>query len=159
MKAPIRVSLKTVLIGTQTLSLYFDASQTPTVGYKEKSFRTLYALIDAFPQLAENFSKSAELANFLMRGMDFQLIEDIEAFKLSYHEQLASNLNENDDKPHLADYGHFDLSSLHPPRLNNGQLVFFVKGGHTHLPYQVSVSFPMPTSSQPSAYSLLPFRK
>lgn len=159
MKAPIRVSLKTVVIGSQTLSLYLDAAKKPTIGYKERSFNSLDALVEAFPQLIENLATSAELANFLMRGLAFHLIQDIETFKRSYRAQLDADLNENEeDNPLLVDYGNFDLSGLHPPRINDGRLVFFVQEGHTRLPYQVSVPFPY-TSPQPSIYALLPYGK
>lgn len=68
---------------------------------------------------------------------DCELIDDPEAFKRQYKEQLARELNSFDDGPfNLLPWGEYDVNQVSKPKLSGQELTFYVKDPH-QIPFKV----------------------
>lgn len=155
----MKISIQMISLGPHELFFLFDYQHQPIIEAKEVQYNSLGCLLHDFPQLNEqkNVDKLAEITNFLGRGLEFQFIEDIESFKLSYYQQIESEqsalLYEGSS---IKDYGVFDLSVMHPPSLRGDKLVFFVKHDYLNIPYQATLIYPIGYGALNLIYELLP---
>lgn len=157
----MKASIYMIPIEQLELNFFFDQDHKPAINVEGQTYNSLVALFQSFPILSNPRyrEKVAQIVNFLLKGLEFHYIENIEKFKEEYQQQIEyEQLSLEDRLVRLSDYGIYDLSSMHAPAVINGQLIFFVKHDYTQLPYKVSVGFPI-TSDYPNArYELLPFK-
>jgi hypothetical protein len=141
------------------LFFLFDQAHQPAIEINGFQYTSLNHLLQILPQLIHprHLEKLAQIANFLAKGLEFEYIEDIELFKQNYWQQIeAEQLNLHHETPALKDYGIFDLSVMHPPRLMDHKLIFFVKHDYLSIPYQTSLCYPISKELLHMSYELLP---
>lgn len=150
----------TVHLNSIEFKFLFNAHHHPVIEVKGQPYTSLMDLFRDFPILTHpsHREKSAQMINFLIKGLDFQYIHNIENFKEAYQKQVEVE-QESLMNPsfNLTQYGRFDVSVMHPPKLEKGKLIFFVKNEHDQLPYQVSLPFPVHSDKFYIHYQLLPF--
>ena len=156
----MKISIRMISLKSHKLFFLFDNDHQPIIEVEDVPYRSLKDLLDTFPELGakNNLGTLAQIANFLARGMEFQNIEDIEAYKEFYCQQIesekASSLYEGST---FRDYGLFDLSVIHPPCLKNHQLIFYVKDEYLNIPYQATLNYPIQHDHPEIVYELLPY--
>jgi hypothetical protein len=155
----MKISIQMISLGPHELFFLFDYQHQPVLEVKGVQYHSLEAILKKFPELQQtkHLDKLAQIANFLAKGLEFQYIEDITLFKATYYQEVeleqSSLLYEGSA---LKDYGIFDLSVMHPPRLKDQRLVFFVKHDYLGIPYQVSLFYPIRKEHPEMLYELLP---
>ncbi|MFI0434941.1 MAG: hypothetical protein ACH350_04330 [Parachlamydiaceae bacterium] len=155
----MKISIQMISLAPHELFFLFDHEDQPVIEANQVQYRSLGRLLQMFPQLnfSKHLDKLAQIANFLARGLEFQYIEDIESFRLFYYQQMEAEesalLYEG---THLKDYGIFDLSVIHPPRMKEGKLIFFVKHDYLNIPYQTILHYPIGYGGPNMVYELLP---
>ena len=149
-----------VLIGKTELSFHLD-QDTPIVTVKGNKYTTLHQLVKDVPELSnpENIEAFAEISNFMFKGIEFTFIDNIPEFQKEYVKRLEQD-KKHPEKPshglHFSDYGIYRIEIMHPPKIERGHLIYFVKNGYTQLPYRVSCPFPFTGDHTVAKYELLP---
>jgi hypothetical protein len=144
----------------KSFALILDAHQTPMLKYKNDVYQNMSELLRDFPDLIvpENAFLLAKLCNFMSKGLEFKVIEDIEEYKKKYracieYEQTHTVINSH----RLVDFGVFDVSIINVPHLTPHQFIFFVCHEYNYLPFRVTYALP-PSREYPSVrYELLPY--
>lgn len=140
--------MSTVNINQDTFLLKFDQrTNAPTIEFKGKKYTSLEELLNECPTLAngKNLIQFCKIANFLFRGTEFDVIEDIPQFQKRY--PVISKV--------LPQYGVFDITAIKPPEIKNGQLVFYAEHSTMHVPYCVTSTYPFKGEDACYSYSLL----
>ena len=158
----MKIAIQRLKTGNKDCAFYFDDANNPVINIEgiEYTDDTIYEMLESYSSLmkAANLTKAAKMINFLIKGVSFQLIEDIEIFKQKYLDKVEM---ESGEIPGLAarlnDYGRFDVSRLHSSKLVEGQLLFYVKEDATQLPYQVAFTYPFVEELPKAYYNLLPY--
>lgn len=157
----MKVSIQMISLEKNELLFLFNHKHQPVVEVNEIQYTSLSKLIDTYPILlsSKHLEKVSQVANFLARGLEFQYLDDLDSYSLSYYDEIKA-----EESPHsfgkipLKKYGVFDLSVIHPPSLKEGTLLFFVKHDYLGIPYQVRVSDLNRHHEEPTvSYELLPF--
>lgn len=154
----LKASIRLLTIDDLEFHFYFNQEHKPAIFANNCSYHHLPELFHDFPllMLPNNIAKAAEMINFLMTGLEFQFIENIEDFKIDYLQRLDSESSYDKPDVNIADYGAFDISGMHAPLIERNQLTFFVRKDHDHLPYKVSLAFPVASKQPHVKYELLP---
>ena len=159
----MKISIQMISLGSHELFFLFDHQHQPVIEVKGVQYDSLAHLLQTFPPLYDqkNLKTLAQITNFFAKGVEFQYIEDIEAFSLSYYQQVeeeqSSLLYEGSA---IKDYGIFDLSAMHPPKVENQTLIFFVRHDYLHIPYRVTFYYPShPEKTLEISYELLPLER
>jgi hypothetical protein len=142
------------------LYFFFDQDHQPAININGAKYTSLYFLYQDFPSLATSLQveKIAQITNFLVKGLEFQFIENIIQFKEEYTQVLeAGQIDLLHNVPCMHDYGIYDVSLMHKPKIVADELIFFVKHGYTQLPYKVSLNHPLIKKKFTVQYELLPF--
>lgn len=153
----MKISIQMLTLGSLEFYFLFNHHQ-PIVEVQSIQYSSLEHLIQKCPQLIhpQNIDKLAQIANFMVKGLEFQYIENIEAFRENYYQQIEiEQLTLLYEGTKLKDYGIFDLSDMHPPRLNGNQLIFFVRHDYLGIPYRVTLFFPITNDTPQLSYELL----
>ena len=141
------------------LRFFFDQYQQPTVEIQERHYHSFPDLFHDLPLLSTTpyLDKAAQVINFLVKGLEFQYIDDISLFQTNYRRIIEDESFESPyEHTRLSDYGIYDVSGMHPPKIVEGQLVFFVRHDYTALPYRVSLPYPIAANDKSVYYELLP---
>lgn len=141
----MKISIQMLTLGSLEFFFLFHHHQ-PVIEVQAIQYTSLEDLIQKYPQLIhpKNLDIMAQIANFLVKGLEFQYIDDIESFKENYYQQIETEqMSLLDEETQLKDYGIFDLSEMHPPLLKENQLVFFVKHDYLGIPYRVTLAYPI----------------
>lgn len=151
----MKSSIKLFFIEENEFNLLFNSLHQPTIEIANENYNSLKALLQKYPLLVcdTNLPKTVQMINFLLTGLEYEYIDDLEKFKEDYQQRIESEqatLVGNSVK--LSDYGIYDVSFMHEPKLDKGKLIFFVKNDSNNLPYKVSVD----TISSKAHYELLP---
>lgn len=155
----MKIFIQMISLGPHELFFLFDHQHQPIIEAESIQYHALGHLLKSFPQLQEqdHLDKFAQIANFLAKGLEFQYIENIDFFKAAYYQQVeleqSSLLYEGSS---IKDYGIFDLSFMHPPRLEDHKLIFFVSHDYLGIPYEVNLLYPMGKDTPELLYELLP---
>ncbi|WP_068468254.1 hypothetical protein [Candidatus Protochlamydia phocaeensis] len=155
----MKTCIQVLHLDQATLYFFFDQDHLPAIQIEGVKYTSLYQLCRDFPHLLapKQIEKMAKIANFLIKGLEFQYIENINAFKEDYFQRLeAGQTALLQNMPCLNDYGIYDVSIMHHPKIHNGKLIFFVKQDYTHLPYKASLDFPLKDENFSIHYELLP---
>lgn len=139
-----------------------DSHLKPLVRSGDKTYQSLFGLTQAIPvlELNDHLKALAKIANFLSGGAEYQFIEDISKYQEEYLNRVEFEQNSFDYIPNrIIDHGIFDVSVMHPPRIINNELVFYVKNDQNQLPYCVSVAYPITKESDGIRYQLLPYAR
>lgn len=142
------------------LQCQIDQHRHPMVTIGEKSYTTLYGLIKAVPILSEQkqIKNLSKIANFLCNGVEYLFIDDIPKYQEEYLNRVEFEQNTFDYLPNrIIDHGVFDVTGMHPPRIINDELVFYVKNDHTEVPYRVIIPYPIIKETLEARYELLPY--
>lgn len=97
-------------------------------------------LLHLAPMLANHPLALAQAVNHFAHGGDYQVIADPKAFEAEYRAKLAK---EDPNAPfqagviRLRDHGVPDFTTLHPPALRDGRLLFYVVDTFLGVPYAV----------------------
>lgn len=156
----MKVSIQRIALEGNEFHLFFDQDQEPVINVSGQIYTVPSDLFQTFPFLSSirYLGKAAQMINFLSVGLEFRFIENVEKFKDHYLQCIESELGSVDsDRPMLSQYGIFDVSHLHPPQIQDGSLVFYVKNDQTQLPYRVEVPFPPIEEEFEVQYELLPY--
>jgi hypothetical protein len=157
----MKISIRMLTLGSLELNFLFDRYHQPAIDVEGTIYTSLGSLCRHIPQFSEDqhLEKLAQVANFLVKGLEFDYIEDIELFKEDYAQQLeAEQLQMLNEEPHF-NQGVYDLSEMHPPRVVNHRLVFFVKQEDPMIPYRVSLDYPVCTEMPIVLYEALALLK
>ncbi len=149
--------LFTIALGTTHLDCSLEEGKR-VVDYNGIHYKQLSALVSACPEVRqqEHRNEFARVANFLFKGLTYEVIDDIAAFKKEYRERVAKEANGLDTRgPRISDYGLFDVSGMHGPQIRDDKMVFYVRHSKTELPYEVSVA--LSPNRKKASYHLLPF--
>ena len=133
----------------------------PVVKVEANSYHQIWVLAHANPFLHDPAALPyfCEIANFLWKGGDFELIDSIPLFQMDYNKRiLFEQTHQADLLPYrVTDYALFDLSSMHSPKIEESSALFFVYNKATGIPYRVVCPFPYTAVSTFVHYQLLPF--
>jgi hypothetical protein len=157
----MKVSIRMLSLGPLELNFLFDRYHQPAIDIEGKIYTSLGSLCRHIPQFSDihYLEKLAQVANFLVKGLEFHYIEDIELFKEDYAQQLeAEELKMLNEEPRF-NQGLYDLSGMHPPRVVNQQLIFFVKQEDPVVPYRVSLEYPVCAEMPVVSYEALALLK
>lgn len=157
----MKISIRMLSLGPLELNFLFDRYHQPAIDIEGKIYTSLGGLCRHIPQFSEieHLEKLAQVANFLVKGLEFHYIEDIELFKEDYAQQLeAGQLQMLNEEPRF-NQGLYDLSEMHPPRIVNQHLIFFVKQEDPTIPYRVSLDYPVCTDEPVLSYEALALLK
>jgi hypothetical protein len=152
--------VQTIKVNKTEIMFYLDHDQHPIVISSGNTHRSLHHLIQSMPELSnpDYLSQLAHLINFFSQGTDYHVIDDIPKFQEAYLERIEYEKNSFDYMPlRIIDHGIFDVRVMHPPRVINRELIFFVQQDHTQLPYRVSCSYPIEREKLDTRYQLLPY--
>lgn len=143
------IIVKNIQIGEETLTLLVEAT-APCIEYRDLRYKSLISLFEALPLLYNplNTEYCAEVVNFLLMGEKAQVIHAIDLYRAAYLK--------NKRGPYLSRFGEYDLSTLHPPKRTDQQLIFFIHNLNDGLPYRVTTPIPITADSKPIQYQLLP---
>lgn len=156
------LSVQSVKFGKRLLELQVnpDNEGAPVISIHSKEYKSLSDLLQDLPELFEkqNIKVLALLANFLFQGNKFQFIDDIAAFQQHYQNQIELESRSFEPKlRRLSDYGLFDTSGMHDPKIVDNNLIFYVKDAYTNLPYRVTCRFPITAKIPDVKYETLPY--
>ena len=154
----MKISIRMLQIEKKELNFLFNTDHQPIIEIENKHYSSLDDLCKALPILltAEYLDQYVQLANFFACGLEFEFIEDIPKFIKNYKETIENELLAPfDQQTKLSEYGEFDLSSIHSPKLLDGRCVFFVKHDYLNIPYRASFIYPHQESSPKIKYELL----
>lgn len=149
-----------VLVDGKEFLFALDKS-TPLFLVGQQTFAHFYDLLLANPNLAkpENLIAYAKTISFECKGLGFRYIEDVTAFQKAYTERLAYESSFSGPLPQrLSNYGIYDVSKMHAPKIVDGRLLCFFEDVYSGLPYQLSVPHPMKNKQMDAKYTLLPFK-
>ncbi len=147
----------TITLGTSQLDCALERGSR-VIEYDGRNYQKLTELVTACPEVrqSEHRVQFAQAANFLFKGLTYEVIDDIKLFQKKYKERLEKEANSLSlDTPRLADFGNFDLGGMHPPHIENDHMVFYVQHSKTKIPYEVSVA--LTPAKRKATYRLLPF--
>lgn len=153
--------IKEISIGSYNVRLLMQ-DQIPLVEWEGHLFNHIWLLSQQLPQLSEKtyIKEFAKISNFLWKGLQFQFIDQIAEYQNFYNTQVELERKcPSDIFPYrLTDYKIFDVSVMHDPRCENGQLFYFVYQTTTALPYRVVCPFPYLSTSTLVHYQILPLK-
>ncbi len=132
---------------------------SPVVMCHGGAYTSLCALIWALPILsdADQLASLAKVSTFFSRGLEFLYIADIAAFQEDYRHRMEADQFDFMPVSFGGEKGGiFDVSVMHPPRILEKCLVFFVESDHTHSPYKVTFSLPFQERICEALYEPLP---
>ncbi len=154
-------AIKEIPLGSYTLRLIMQ-DQTPVVECEDIFFNHVWLLNQHVLCLSDPayLKEFAEISNFLWKGLQFQFIDQIAHYQKFYIEQIELEKKYPSDVfPYrLTDYKLFDVSVMHAPRLENGNLFYFVYHLPTGLPYRVVCPFPYTSAFTLVHYQILPIK-
>lgn len=152
-------AIKEISVGPYTLRLFMQ-DQTPLVECEGQFYNHVWLLSQQLSCFSDPtyLKEFAEISNFLWKGLLFQFIDQIADYQRFYIEQVELEKKcPSDLFPYrLTDYKIFDVSVMHPPRLEEGNLFYFVYHTTTALPYRVVSPFPYTSTSTLVHYQILP---
>lgn len=125
----------TINVNQSVFNLKFDERiGEPYVEFEGENYADLTKLVNAASFLSDqsNLKSFILIANFLFRGNEFEVIEDIADFQKRYS-VIAKRL------PH---YGIYDISVVKPPVVKDGLAIFFAEHSTMHVPYRVTCTYP-----------------
>jgi hypothetical protein len=155
-----RVFIKEIMIENHVISLCIQ-NQTPIVECNHQRFANVWLLVDHIHLLShlDYLQEFAEISNFFWKGTQFQFIESISNYQRLYKERVELEKKHPADifEYRLTDFKLFDVSVMHPPQVEQGQLSYFVFNVTNGLPYRVVCPFPYTASTSTFVhYQLLP---
>lgn len=154
-------SVKEIPLGPYTLRLIMQ-DQTPLIECDGEVFNHVWLLSQHIAILSDPayIKQFAEISNFLWKGLQFQFIEDVVDYQNFYIEQIELEKKCPSDvfQYRLTDYKIFDVSVMHEPLLDEGQLFYYVYNTSTALPYRVVCPFPYSATSTLVHYQILPIK-
>jgi hypothetical protein len=151
----ITTMLFTITVGAAELHCGIDDNQR-YVEVNETHHHQLGNLIDAVPELVggDDCLALAKAANFLLKGITYTVIEDIEGYQEQYCTRVAAEDAAFDERTRrISDYGVFDVSVMKRPSVQANTITFFVQDRQMGLPYKVTIALPQLTNH----YQLLPY--
>lgn len=153
---------KKMTIGPYTMNLLLQ-EQIPLVEWNDQSYAHIWVLVQHCPLLSDpaHLKAFAEISNFLWKAGQFQCIDCIADYQTHYVEQVKlEKKHPGDIFPYrLTDYKIFDVSGMHNPRLENGNLIYYVYNTANGLPYRVICPFPYTGNSTLVHYQILPIKE
>jgi len=147
-------------IGDGVAECQLDASGLPIIVSEGQVHSNLLSLTKAFPDLVtEGYLKPfITAANFLFQGIKFHPIDSISKFQKEYVDRIEYEQDPSKQfLKRISDYGIFDVSQMHSPKVIGDKLIFFVREDYTDLPYRVTCDFPITTENPEVKYELLPY--
>lgn len=127
----------------------------PTVEISGQQFKSVPELAKAHPQLTaeEHIDTYCKLANFLFTGILYTYIDDPVAFTERYDHQVeeAEKTGNASNPP----FGPFCTDEIKKPKIENGELIFYVEDTYNRIPYRVRAAHPYLPDSGKAQYELL----
>jgi hypothetical protein len=155
----LKASVQSLTLGDDILHLCLH-DNTPVVEFKEKVYKHLYLLIEEVKELSQpsNMKLFPIIANFFWKGTEFQFIDSIPNYQKQYQDRVIYEKQFPADvfEFRLTDYKIFDVSVMHDPAIEQGQIIFFVCNLTNGLPYRVVAPFPYNAPSSLVHYQILP---
>lgn len=140
--------IQTERIKQHSFTFMYEDGQRPLIEYQGESYDQLTELVKKAAVLSDPhyLRQFIKIANFLLRGLQFDVIEDTADFQQKYQE------NANNSPP---EYGFYDVSSIHAPEVREGDVIFFAEQNTSGVPYRVTCTYPFTGEFAHYAYSLL----
>jgi hypothetical protein len=140
-----------------------DEAGSLLVLYDGKAYRNLSNLFEEFPDLLQSndlSNKAAKIINFMLRGLTFDVVTDVDAFKNRYRSQIVKESTIHNNQTFLTrSYGVYDVTTMHAPSWDKGTMVFFAVNNSIRVPYKVTYQPPMEGHQGKCKYELLPQEK
>jgi len=153
------ILIKTIAIQDLSVQLCL-VNDKPIVNFDGASYSQLWLLVQAMPILCDErkINEFAEIANFLWKGTEFSVVSSISSFQTNYIERVNFEFaHPADVLPYrVTDFALFDVSCMHSPKVEAGQLIFFVFNTSNGIPYRVVAPFPYVPTSTFVHYQILP---
>jgi len=150
---------KEMAIGPYNFCLLMQ-NQIPLVKFDDQFFYHVWGLVHQFSLLSDPFylREFAEISNFLWKGLHFHFIDCITDYQKYYleHVELEKKYPSDVFPYRLTDYKIFDVSVMHDPCLEDGNLHYFVYHTATGVPYRVVCPFPYTSNASVVHYQILP---
>lgn len=156
------IEIKTETIDSDIFKLTVSMGNYIVV-YNDKNYQNLNDLINDAPSLRQPqaLATAVKIVNFMIYGLRYHCIENIEEFQKSYLESVRSEKTafSSIQDIRLSAYGTYDVSQISPPRIEKNRWIFFVVDSTNRIPKRVS--FELPTLRKPfhCKYELLPALK
>jgi hypothetical protein len=122
------------------------AEEKPVVMAGETVCNSLAELVGKVSALCTEkyLPRFAQMANFLAHGITYDLIRNPKEFEERYS----------------PDFGRFNVSQILPPRIEDGQAVFYVQEHSTGVPFEVRCQWPYKDGTfEAIQYRVLPQKK
>lgn len=156
-----RELIKELPVGPYVLKLLMQGN-VPLVEKNGQLYHHVWLLAIQMPIISDPayIRQFAEVSNFLWKGLQFQFIEEIDAYQRFYLDQVEMEKKCSGDlfRYRLTDFKIFDVAFMHEPLIEDGQLLYFVYNTSTGLPYRVVCPFPYTKSSTLVHYQVLPLK-
>lgn len=144
----------TILVQTETIQQSSfqlkceEISGAPLVEYQGKQYCDLTELVKDAGTFndATYLAEFVRIANFIFKGRQFNVIENISDYQEKYKNVYRNRLSE---------YGIYDTSEIKEPFLKDGKAIFFVEHSTIHVPFRVICTYPFTGNEAKYSYSLL----
>lgn len=158
-------SIGKIRIEEQELNFQFEEDK-PIITYNGKIYYSPQTLLQELLVSESHLDKIAQAINFFLNGLNFHFIEDIPKYQKEYQSRMdLEGMVLEGIAPTITHTGAFDVKSMHPPKIIDNHLVFFVINDYTEAPYKVSVPVRLEHmhaymhAVETSCYELLPYAK
>lgn len=143
---------KPVRIDSGEIAFKVDDDSKSVVEYKGNTYRGIPQLLEAIPALKEkeHLLELSKVINFLAKGWQFSIIENITEAKDLYHRRLEA------EKDEPLQRGEFDWTKVSLPKYEGEKAIFFATDDTTGVPYEVNVF--LQRNPIEVAYNLLPYQ-
>lgn len=128
------------------------SDENVSVKFRGRECKNLQDFVHYFPQILskKNPLVVAILYNFFSYGMQYIVIDNVEAFKERFKNRHTS-LKEPSVNPKTS----ISLDSIRPPYVEEGRLIYYVEERNSGQPYRANIPFPFADGMKFSRYELI----
>jgi hypothetical protein len=148
-----------VRVDHETIDLIFQGNEHYAF-YKGKRYVTLYDIVLACPALSdddESVIPLAKVANHILFGARFKVIENIQDYITRYKLRFQSEQQTPNEDPNIRLLWSVrgDVEKVHSPLVENNHFSCWLEDNYLGLPFQLG--FPFPYNKRDYTFTLKPF--
>lgn len=152
--------IQTKIINNETFDLVLHQNKQIVI-YKNKTYQNLNELIKDAPCLKQPdaLESAVKIVNFMLYGLRYNLIEDVEDFRKKYLEKIhLEQTQPSNQNFRTCSFGSYDVGGIHPPRQERNHWIFFVENSNNGVPMRVTFRLPSGRKLFFCQYQLLPYQ-